>query len=64
MFTFFFFLNIYLKESMSERDWQWGVAGKEGQADSALSVEPDVGLYPRILRSLTELKSRVGYLTD
>lgn len=49
---------------MSEREWQWGVANKEGQADSALSVEPDVGLHPRILRSLTELKSRVGYMTD
>jgi len=32
-------------------------AGGEGEADSPLSREPDVGLSPRTLRSCPELKA-------
>ena len=37
--------------------------GKESQADSTLSMEPDTGLDPRTLRSRPVLKPRVWHLT-
>ena len=36
----------------------------EGEANPTLSLEPDVGLNLRTLKSLPELKSRVKHLTD
>ena len=41
---------IYLFERMSEHE-QGGVAEGEGEADSPLNREPDVGLSPRTPRS-------------
>ena len=38
--------------------------GRETQADSALSTEPDVGLDLMTPRSLPEPKPRVGRLTN
>jgi len=47
----------------------FGVGGKAeeergSQADSLLSTEPEVGLSLTTLRSWSELKSGIGYLTD
>ena len=39
-------------------------AEEEGQADSALSSEPDVGLDPRTLRSRNQSKPRLWLSTD
>lgn len=42
-----------------------GVEGEgESQADSVLSMEPDVGLYLMILRSVPELRLRVWCSTN
>ena len=37
---------------------------RESQADFLLSVEPDMGLDPKTMRSRPEPKSRDGHLTD
>ena len=58
---------IYLFEKKKEEGVHVGVRGdgqrererENPQADSNLYMEPNVGLDPRILRSLLELKSRV-----
>ena len=44
--------------------WGEGQREIEYQADSELSIEPDVGLDFMTLRSLSELKSSVGHSTD
>jgi len=46
-----FFKKIYLFER--EREWDRGAerGGENPQADSSLSMEPDMGLDPRTLRS-------------
>ena len=36
----------------------------ERETDSLLSLEPDMGLNPSALRSLSEQKTRVRLLTD
>ena len=41
-----------------------GRGERESQADFVLSAELDVGLNPTTPRSLPELKSRVGCLTN
>ena len=67
-FCQFFFLKdfIYLLREQ-ERAWVRGRGRRETEgefhADSVLSVEAD-GFNPTILRSLRELKSRVGHLTN
>ena len=45
-------LSIYLRERESEHRW-----GREGEAGSSLSREPDIGLDPRTLRSWPEPKA-------
>ena len=70
-FYFFFFLPkynyfIYLlieKESASGRGVT-GEGGREFQAGSTLTGDPDSGLVLPIVRSGPEPKSRVRYLTD
>ena len=43
----------------------WGGSrGRENPKQTALSAEPDAGLHPTTLRSQSELKSRIGCLTD
>ena len=57
------YLFIYLREREQERAFRRGAEG-EGeypQADSRLSMEPNVGLDPKILRS-PEPKSKVRCL--
>ena len=41
------FLRFYLFETESKRAQWWGRAEAEGEADSQLSREPDVGFDPR-----------------
>ena len=54
MYLFFYFKDfIYL----TQRAQQEGGAEAEAEGGSPLSREPDVGLDPRILRSLPELKA-------
>ena len=48
---------------MSRGEAEGGTEG-EGQADSMLSAEPNVGLDPTTLRSWTEPKSREGHLAN
>ena len=63
-----FFLKIfYLREReslcvLAEVDRR--AEGENFQAETLLSVDPDVGLDPATLRSWPELISRVGCLTD
>ena len=42
------FLNLFEREREREHELVGGVEG-EGEADSPLSREPEVGLYPRTL---------------
>ena len=56
IFIFFFsFLRFYL--CIWERERAWAGRGAEGEADSLLSREPDIGLYPRTLGSWPEAKA-------
>ena len=65
---------IYLREEErergreGERDREHEQEGqreeRESQTDSKLSMEPDVGLDPRALRSGPKPKPRARYLTD
>ena len=50
-------LSIYFKESKSERVQARGTAEEEGEADSLLSSEPNVGLDPRTLGSRPQPKA-------
>ena len=51
-----------MKERGRER---MGVGAEgEGQADSVLSMGPDLGLNPMTLRGWLEMKSRIRCLTD
>ena len=54
----------FSKKILFERQWErerekhdWGWEGTEGEADSSLSREPDVGVDPGTLRSWPELKA-------
>ena len=61
---FFFFLRgafLFFKDFLFIYERETDTEG-EGQADSTLSMEPDLGLYLRTLRSRPE--SRVRRLTD
>jgi len=53
--SFFFFKILFIHLTQKERERQRiqarGVAEGEGEADSLLSREPDVGLHPRTLKS-------------
>lgn len=43
----FFFLILFARERVREREHR----EREGKADALMSREPDIGLYPRTLRS-------------
>ena len=58
MALFFFFKIIYLRErNRAHRHEQGGEAEAEGEADSLLSREPDMGLNPGIPGSQPEPKA-------
>ena len=50
--------------SKREREGARGGTEGEGEADSPLKKEPDLGLHPRTLRSGLGLRSRADCLTN
>ena len=61
-FFFFKILFIYLREGDRGAEHEQGEEAEgEGEADSPLSGEPSVGLYPRTLRSCPEQKEDVRW---
>ena len=61
--SFFYFQRFYLFIWHRERERAQAGGAGEGEADSPLSMEPDVGLYPRTLGSWPELKAD-SWLTE
>ena len=51
------FIYLRKREDERERESAWAGGGLQGEADSPLSRDPDVGLDPRTLGSWLELKA-------
>lgn len=67
IFSFLFLLRIlliYLREKKRKRERAWGGAEGEGQEESALSAEPNVGPDLTTLRLWPQPKSRAGCSND